>query len=260
MKNPTSRLPNGHLVDFLGVGAQKSGTTALFHYLRQHPNLVIPKKKEGHFFDQEVNYPKGKPQYEKYHQYFGNVETEQLAGEVTPSYMFFPYCAQRIWHYNSNMRLIFILRDPAERTYSQWNMWRRNGSTVSFTEMITAQMELLFIPRSELIKEKKLRWFLRRSLYSEQIRGMLSLFPLEQMLFLRTEEMHDDLAKTLKKVCHFLEIPQFEQIPANELIFSYGHEVEPMNRQDRELLIKIFTPSIHELENLLGWDCSAWLR
>jgi hypothetical protein len=260
MKNPTSRLANGHLVDFLGVGAQKSGTTALFHYLRQHPSLVISKKKEGHFFDKEVNYPKGEPQYEKYHQYFGNVETDQLAGEVTPGYMFFPYCAQRIWNYNPNMRLIFILRNPVERVYSQWNMWRRNCADVSFTDMIVTQTKLLSTPRNELIKETQQRWFLRRSIYSEQIQGMLAFFPLKQMLFLKTENLRYDLNKTLEKVCDFLKVPPFDLIPKNELIFSYGHEYESIKKIDRELLIKLFKPSVHELEEIVDWDCSNWLR
>lgn len=253
-KNPY--LSNGDLVSFLGVGAQKSGTTALFYYLQQHPSLVIPKN-EVHFFDKEAGYIKGVSQY---HQFFKNLEHHQIAGEMTPSYMYRRHCAQRIWKYNPNMRLIFILRNPVERAISQWNMWCRNplieNSDINFIDLVFPEHHAL----PEIRKSKRKVQFLNRGLYSEQIRNMLCYFPMDQMLFIKNEDMRRNLNETLEKVCTFLEISSFDTAPKNMMIFSFPHKYESIQKKDRELLINFFEPSVKELERLIDWDCSDWLR
>ena len=68
-------------VNFLVVGAQKSGTTALDRYLRQHPEIEMGSKKELHFFDHEKNFL-GKANYDQYHQHFAGHHSK-IRGECT---------------------------------------------------------------------------------------------------------------------------------------------------------------------------------
>ena len=101
-------------LSFLVCGAQKSGTTALAAYLRQHPGIHLPKTKELHFFDDETQaWPE--PDLNALHLHFQDADDDQLWGEATPTSPTDP-APERIWRYNL-MRRIVILRNPIERAY-----------------------------------------------------------------------------------------------------------------------------------------------
>jgi len=134
---------------FLIIGAQKAGTSALHHYLAQHPNIKRPKKKEIDFFSPEA--VKGwcdHPDYallsaaaegDFYQPDFYTRATRWygcqfppphelgpgcITYESTPNYLYFPAVAKRIAKYNALIKLIVLVRDPAERAFSAWNMFR----------------------------------------------------------------------------------------------------------------------------------------
>lgn len=257
----TGRLPNNSRVDFLVVGAQKSGTSALDHFLHQHPALVFSEEKEIHFFDRDGIFTNGKPNYALYHAKFKKPDPGQKTGEMTPSYIYFPHSAQRIKEYNPDIRLIFILRDPAERAFSHWNMRkRRGGEKLSFTEVIHRQAELISLHEHIVTWQSSQSDYIGRSLYADQIQRFWKLFPRKQMLFLKTEDLGDELGSTLNRICAFLNIQHFQSTPEKELVFSFAHTYEPMAGEDRAFLVDFFTPSVRKLEDILGWDCSTWLR
>ena len=111
-------------LSFLVCGAQKSGTTALAAYLRQHPGIHLPKTKELHFFDDETQaWPE--PDLNALHLHFQDADDDQLWGEATPISLYWDPAAERIWRYNSAIRLIVILRNPIDRAYSHWAMEHR---------------------------------------------------------------------------------------------------------------------------------------
>ena len=115
-------------LSFLVCGAQKSGTTALAAYLRQHPGIYLPERKELHFFDDETQaWPE--PDLNELHRHFpGPQKPSKLWGEATPISLYWDPAAERIWRYNQAMRLIVILRNPIERAYSHWAMEHRRGN------------------------------------------------------------------------------------------------------------------------------------
>lgn len=110
---------------FLIIGAQKAGTTSLFDYLSHHPYLVPSRQKEVCFFSNDELYQKGEAWYHSHFPMPYRVLKGSLAYEATPEYLFYPQCPERIFQYNAGMKLIIILRDPVERAYSAWNMYRR---------------------------------------------------------------------------------------------------------------------------------------
>jgi hypothetical protein len=95
-------------VNFVVAGAQKSGTTSLYHYLSQHPDIQMSKIKETHFFDDD-DFFKSKPiNYSAYHQYFLPAQNKKLLGEATPIYMYWTECAKRMYEYNPDLKIILI--------------------------------------------------------------------------------------------------------------------------------------------------------
>ena len=107
------RVLRRRLPDFLGIGAQKSGTTWLHENLRQHPDLFLPAEKELHFFD--LHYDRGLSRYTRAFREAGR----RLAGEITPAYSILP--PERIREVHTLMpdaRLILLVRDPIERAWS----------------------------------------------------------------------------------------------------------------------------------------------
>ena len=99
--------------DFLGIGAQKSGTTWLWANMLMHPNIYLPPNKEIHFFD--LHFEEG---LDWYSSLFHNVD-QKVKGEITPYYSILP--KERIAlikKINPNMKIIFILRNPIDRAWS----------------------------------------------------------------------------------------------------------------------------------------------
>src|SRR5438132_1074466 len=114
-------------LDFLVLGAQKSGTTALNYYLRRHPRIALPVKKELHFFDNDELFAGGNVSYEPLYEMFRPARPGSIAGENTPIYLYWRPALPRIRDYNPAMKFIVILRNPIERAFSQWNMQRTRG-------------------------------------------------------------------------------------------------------------------------------------
>ena len=116
-KNNKEIWPN-----FLIVGAQKSGTTSLFHYLRRHPKIFLSPIKEPAYFSKyrgSVPFKNKKPTKEQYLELFQNVKDESAIGEVSTPYLFDQDSATNIYKTIPNAKIIIILRDPTERAYSR---------------------------------------------------------------------------------------------------------------------------------------------
>ncbi|MBZ2167685.1 sulfotransferase family protein [Marinobacter sp. F4216] len=141
--------------DFIGVGVQRGGTSWLYECLNEHPEVNIPEK-ELHFFDR--NYDRGIEWYKKLFQCDGE---NKVSGEYTPDYISSEEAMQRIFEFDSNVKLIVILREPLDRAYSAYRLFQSHGQfcDLEFAEAI-----------------KLHPWFFEKSLYSDQIKGMFSLF------------------------------------------------------------------------------------
>lgn len=242
------------LVDFLVVGAQKSGTTALDKYLREHDEIEMAIKKEVHFFDNEKNFVK-KVDYSKYHSSFNNHQDAALKGEITPIYMYWSDSIKRIWEYNPNMKIIVVLRNPIERAYSHWNMERdRNADFLSFSEAIRTECQRC---KEALPLQHRVYSYVDRGFYSEQIRRIHRFFSEDQVLIIKQESLKFDLSNTLSKICEFLGVKDFSSIQ-NKDVHSRKY-TSKISKEDFIYLKGLFSGEIKTLENILGWDCSDWL-
>src|SRR5688572_16023025 len=172
-------------LDFLIMGAHKSGTTALTYFLFQHPDIYIPKKKEIHFFDNEpvFNHSNGSVDYEIYHKEFEVPPTVRLIGEATPIYMYWKPAARRIKQYNASIKMIFILRNPIDRAYAHYN-WARDMEDETQTFPIALRLEKQRLLES-LPLQNSIFSYVDRGYYARQIKRLLKYFPLSQMHFIK---------------------------------------------------------------------------
>ena len=190
--------------DFLVIGVQKAGTTALYAYLRQHPELYLPEVKEAHYFDDESR-DWGGPDHADYERLFLNGAAAAARGEVTPIYIYWPRCLERIRAYNPAMRLVLLLRDPVERAWSHWRMERSRGAeTADFSWCIREGRARL--AASEPAGFHREYSYVERGFYGRQIQRLYSLFPRDQVLILRSDDLDADPTGTVGRVSAFLGV------------------------------------------------------
>lgn len=165
-------------LDFMIIGAQKSGTTALDSYLRFHPKIGLPVKKELHHFTNEricrLFMSIRNIHYHRFFPDFANLD--KLLGEATPNYMVEPLFMERIRAYNPALKLIVILRDPVSKAYSHWNMQRDRGLEARSFEKAIQENFLEIKNQSFTYHEYS---YLRWGEYARQLKYVSTLFPRE---------------------------------------------------------------------------------
>ena len=206
-------------VDFVIVGAQKCGTTALAHFLGQHPDIGMASPSEVHMFDgPEYSRRWTRSQIDaRYAPYFRHCDDELLRGESTPIYMYLPGVVPELKRYNPDMKLIVLLRDPVERAISNYHMEKNRG-----VEYRSLWLALLAEPfRLNRCKDPRpfdsaLRChsYRRRGLYSHQLRNVYQYFDRDRVLVLRSNELRNCHRAVLERVFTFLGLSTCEVAPA----------------------------------------------
>src|SRR5574337_516024 len=124
--------------NFLVGGPPKCASTSLSFYLKQHPEIFMSAVKQTRFFS--VFYDKGIDYYLNSH--FSEVNHEKMAGEATPTYFLLPFVVPRIKAFNPDMKFVFCLRNPVERTFSGWSMRANNGTEhLSFRDALIENLK-----------------------------------------------------------------------------------------------------------------------
>ncbi len=249
---PVSDNRNNFTVNFLIAGAQKAGTSALAHFLMQHPEVCLCPRKEAHFFD-KPDFPdhlSPKDLNHLYQKHFPNYRYQPLVGDATPAYLFLPQVPARIAAYNPAMRIICLLRDPVERALSQYAMERSRGTETN--PLLVSMLWEWWRYRNEpdnydnLNRDRPVRRFCyrERGRYDQQLARWMNYFPQNQILVLRTEALWQYHAETLCQVYAFLGITPPYPLPEQERVFSTNHLQRP-GWLTRWVLKKIMAVSAH---------------
>lgn len=161
----------------------------------------------------------------------------------------------RMWAYNPNLKLIFVLRNPFERAYSHWNMSRiRKEDNLPFIDAVQEEEKRRL---AALPYQTRPFSYVDRSLYIDQIRRIWNFFPKENTFFIKAESLWQNPKQELNKVFGFLQLPKIEEVEYAKL-FASPYTTE-MTEEEFDYLMPIFKPEIKHLEALLEWDCSDWL-
>jgi len=251
------RSGNRPLPHFLIIGAQKGGTSSLYRYLSQHPQILPGIRKEIHFFD--LHYHKGVKWYQAH---FPLLQDCCITGEASPFYLCHPHAPKRIFQRIPNVKLIVLLRNPVERAISHYfHTVRHKREKLSIEEAFRNE-ERRILP--ELAKMKKdesyssdvyqRHSYKSRGIYVDQLKAYAEYFDREQMIILSSEDFFHNSAETLKKVFSFLNVaPEFSPddiSPKN--VGMYDSEVVPESIY--QYLTDYFAAYNEELYEFLGSD------
>ena len=197
--------------NFLIVGAAKSGTTSLYSYLNQHPDIFMPKWKELSFF---IGDPAGpihkvkKPEF--YHKVFSKVTHQAAVGEASTIYLYDESTPKRIKEILGTIKIIIVLRNPVDMAYSLYNhQVRKEGETLkNFEAALEAEANRI---RDPVFRKKCYGWhanyyYYHRGLYYEQVKRYLDTFGNENVIIFLFEELVDDSVRVAQKVFRFLNV------------------------------------------------------
>lgn len=278
------RSKESKLVDFMVIGAQKCGTTTLAAQLASHTDVCFCKEKEPGFFNAHENW------FEKLDEYHAlyTPDEGQLCGEASTMYTFFPEyldTPERLYAYNPNLKLIYVMRDPIERVASL------------YAHNVVRNIEKR-APAEAVLQDPS---YVNRSRYGMQLRPYIKLFGRDQILPIVFEEYIADQANTLEQVASFLGISAdgfgndeeshnhktvgtpylkyefIRQITSSNLFQSYrlyvpeklrfalrGLVSNTLNEKPefptalRETLYRLLFDDIASVEDLLGRPVEAW--
>ena len=208
------------LPDFIIIGAMKSGTSSLFDYLGQHPQLFPSSKKEVHFFDGGLtldvdDFAKGQAWYRAHFPPKKQMSADSKTFEASPLYMFNPLVPKRVFNLIPKVKIIAILRNPTERAISHYFHEKRKGNEpLSIYEALQEEENRLeSVIKVQDYKSKTFRQYSYKSrgLYKQQIEGYLNYFSWQQILILSSEELFSEPDSTLRRVLEFVGAdPEFK--------------------------------------------------
>jgi hypothetical protein len=234
------------MLDFLGIGAQKCGTTWLYEHLRKHPDIAFPAGKEIHFWDQ--HYSRGVGWYRSLFE--GLANEGQKCGEITPAYATISRDLIRECHKDfPDLRLIYVIRNPIERAWSSAKM-----------ALARAEMEIQEASDQWFMDHFLSRGSLLRGDYESCLRNWLRFYPRDRILV----SIYDDLAtkpemflrKCLQHICADEELyPWPDSLHRN----VFASDPAPLPEGLRCSLREIYTPKIASLGLFLGIDLSSWI-
>lgn len=278
----TPSLPN-----FLIVGAQKAGTTSLARWLGAHPDVFLPPGKELFFFNVPERWERG---LDWYRRQFAGAEGMRAAFEATPGYLGNPKAHERIARTLPGVRLIALLRHPADRAYSQyWHNRSMGTEKRSFARVVEDEVSGAAPPFD---------FYLERGRYLKHLNALRELFPEEDVLALLFDDLVTDPAGTFAKACRFVRVDDavrpailgqaqnvrltfrsrrlhhaVRTLRARRLLSanlagrlrawntrSRAKPYEPMDPKTRMTLIDAYEEQTAGLEQLLGRDLSSWRR
>lgn len=312
------------LPNFFLAGAPKAGSTSLYRYLDQHPQIYMSPIKEPHYLADEVrfeNFNETKQEFVRqrleamrryldgpltekfsgghiadwndYLKLFSRVTTETAVGEASICYLWSPSAPGNMRRLFPDARIVFVLRDPADRAFSQFvHMLSFASRPVSFQDHVDASLA----SNSPLISE--LHPFLEFGFYHEQLLRYFALFPREQIYIGFYEDFQRNPVAFIQDIFHFLGVdPAFQPdlaerhmqaaVPQSYLLnaslrrlglWELARSVIPpslgrrlkrlvyrqrsslvLSRADRERLIGIYRQDVQKLSRLLDRDLSPWL-
>lgn len=282
------------LPNFLIIGAPRSGTTHLYHGLRQHPEVFMSDFKEPMFFAYEGNpQPSVIHDRESYEALFQGADVQQARGEASTLYLYSPVAPENIQRTIPDARLIAILRNPVDRAFSQYTFQRflKTEPLETFEEALDAESERLQDP---------IPFHLYRpvGLYSAQIKRYQDRFPSHQLLWLLQDELEREPERIFQQIFRHISVnPDFAPdlrhrtnasgVPEHESLFraiksagraikrflpekvavslsGTAHETLLQRRQMRpetkRALLAYFHEDIEATAELIGRDLSHWLQ
>ncbi|MFT7031787.1 MAG: hypothetical protein ACJA2S_000283 [Cyclobacteriaceae bacterium] len=197
--------------NFLVIGAGKSGTTSLYEYLNEHPEVFMSPVKETNFFalegeqlvdqkddpEQMSHYPWSVTDYDSYKDLFQDATSEKAIGEVSPMYLYSKKAALNIKERIPNVKLIAILRQPTDRLYSRYLHLARENRTPTSSIEDALDKQSIWWKRNDLIQE---------GFYHAHLKKYYALFPKEQIHVVLYDDFRTNPEAIIKEIYQFIGV------------------------------------------------------
>ncbi len=294
------------LPNFLVVGAAKSGTTSLYHYLGQHPDIYVSPVKEPEYF----SFPETQPDFigphrqpmnggiitgtDEYRSLFDNVTDEKAVGECSTSYLFLPQAAANIQQAIPGCKIIMILRNPIDRTFSHYlDHVMTLNENLSFEDALQAEPERA---------AGNWRWgylYSRQSFYNGQVKRFHDLFDSRQISVYLFDDLVENPVGFMQSLYRFLEVddhftpdvrtrynpsgfprsmwlqkilfgqfrplkmvtplvPKSVKRTVKRILMKINLQKRSMSGGTQKYLRELFAEDIEALESLIGKDLAHW--
>ncbi|WP_285705999.1 sulfotransferase [Microtetraspora sp. NBRC 16547] len=266
--------------DFLLIGAKRGGSTSLYYALLEHPRIIplfpaaglLPKAnhtKGVHFFDS--NYERGLRWYRSHlpsrtarSRAARRAGGPVLAGEGSPYYLHHPLAARRARQDVPGARILLILRDPVERTFSHYRERVRSGvENLPFEEALAMEAERTAGEERRLISDPTYRSYaheqqsyVAQSEYDVALRRWFEHFPADRFHVIGSEEFYRDQQRACDEVADFLGLPH-APLPDAGKVWNPAPKAE-LSASTRRRLVEHFAPHNAALEKLLGRSFPDW--
>ncbi|MCS6991481.1 MAG: sulfotransferase [Chitinophagales bacterium] len=199
---------------FFVVGAPKSGTTSLYYYLRSHPQLYVPRRKELLYFCTDLTFRFPLLSKEQFLAYYDDMRAGQIAGEVSVWNLMSVDAPGRIYAECPQARIIALLRHPADMLFSlfQNHVFNKNEILTDFAEALDAEPHRR---RGQMISPVlrcplQALWYSEIGRYATQLRRYYNYFPRNQLLVIFFEDFISDTAAVYRSILTFLGVdPQY---------------------------------------------------
>ena len=227
------KLPCDNLPNFFIVGAPKSGTTALAHYLSQHPNCFFSERKELHYFCPSIEYHYRISDWQDYLSFFRDARQGDAIGEGSVWYLYSPDAAHKIYSCVPEAKIIIMLRNPADMLESlhQQYVWNGYEPISELQSALTAHNDRMNgknRPNKSIMNKKYapaglVYW--EACFYALQVRRFLDKFGPDAVKIVKYDDFKADTQRTFTETCQFLGIdhsfiPSFEIVNQRKSIRS----------------------------------------
>lgn len=241
---------------FVIIGAQRAGTTSLYDYVAQHPQVRRALGKGANFFD--ASRP---PTFAWYRAHFPLVplwgSARWVTGEASPEYLPHPHAPRRLAEALPDCRLIAVLRDPVDRAASHHAHEVAKGrEPLNFADAVDAEPERIAGEFERALADPaydsfalRHQAYLHRGRYAEQLERWLAVFPAEQLLVLRSEDLFADPGGETSRVARFLGLPL---APLRDPAPRNARSYEAAEAELRSALRVSFRHENDRLERLVG--------
>lgn len=241
------------LPDFIQIGAQKGGSSALYKFICAHPDVVRAFVKEPHYFSGKFH----EKTLSWYKAQFPIKSTGQLVGEASPSYCTHPLAPKRIKELIPDVKLLFIVRNPVDRAVSNYFHSKRYGSEE--LEIADAFKRPLADFESEYQKMAtedgyhsstyNRFGYLHKGLYAYHLKKWYEYFSPEQLLIVENNDLQTRPKDVYAEVCSFLGLKQWMPEAFNKHNVGKTKEIPESIKTE---LSAFFREHNQEFFNLIG--------
>jgi len=244
---------------FIIAGAPRSGTTWLYELLDRHPDVYMakPARPEPKFFLVDELYARGVQHY--YETWFSEAGAYRAVGEKTTNYLESSTAAERIYAHLPAIKLVFILREPALRAYSNWAWSVMNGLETHDFETALGKEEERERNVPARLKYARPHAYFSRGLYATLLQPYLQRFARSQVLCLKFDEIIRNPCELATRLHRFIDVPPRPTDALGLDVVNPSEKAdEAMPRDAIQRLRRRYIASIRDLATLVGPEFAEW--